>query len=97
MRQNHILFSASNKSNVWTFDAEDHVFNDTHHPMESKAAVVYLRRNGELKLRFQQADNSWHEVATQLGLIVSTREAFTHAAFASNGGASNVHSQHGRH
>lgn len=63
-----------------------HKFNDAHHPMESKAALIYLRRNGDLKLRFQQPDSSWHEATVALEPMVSTKETFTHAAFASNNG-----------
>lgn len=46
--------------------------------------MVYLKRHGELKLRFQQNDSSWQEVTAQLGPLISTKEPFTHAAFASN-------------
>lgn len=65
--------------------------------------MIYLKRHGELKLRFQQPDNSWHEVTALLGPMISTREAFTHAAFASNNGmiypcawklGTNTHRQH---
>lgn len=48
--------------------------------------MIYLKRHGELKLRFQQMDNSWHESSAQLGPMISTKEPFTHAAFASNNG-----------
>jgi mediator of RNA polymerase II transcription subunit 16 len=47
---------------------------------------VYLKRHGELRLRFQQIDNHWQEVSAQLGPMISTKESFTHAAFASNNG-----------
>jgi mediator of RNA polymerase II transcription subunit 16 len=60
------------------------VFNDPFHPVEGKASLVYLKRHGELKLRFQQNDSSWQEVSAQLGPMVSTKEPFTHAAFASD-------------
>jgi mediator of RNA polymerase II transcription subunit 16 len=60
------------------------VFNDTSHPVDSKTSLIYLKRHGELKLRFQQNDGSWQEVSAQLGPITSTKEPYTHAAFASN-------------
>jgi mediator of RNA polymerase II transcription subunit 16 len=60
------------------------VFNDASHPVDSKTSLIYLKRHGELKLRFQQNDGSWQEVSAQLGPIASTKEPYTHAAFASN-------------
>jgi mediator of RNA polymerase II transcription subunit 16 len=60
------------------------VFNDASHPVDSKTSLIYLKRHGELKLRFQQNDGSWQEVSAQLGPITSTKEPYTHAAFASN-------------
>jgi mediator of RNA polymerase II transcription subunit 16 len=60
------------------------VFNDASHPVDSKASLIYLKRHGELKLRFQQNDSSWQEVSAQLGPMMSTKEPYTHAAFASN-------------
>jgi mediator of RNA polymerase II transcription subunit 16 len=62
------------------------VFKDAHHPVDGKASLIYLKRHGELKLRFQQNDNSWQEASAQLGPMISTKELFTHAAFASNNG-----------
>jgi mediator of RNA polymerase II transcription subunit 16 len=53
--------------------------------MENRPSMIYLKRYGELRLRFQQPDSTWHEVTTQLETMVSTREAFSHAAFASYG------------
>lgn len=85
-QKNHIAWSANGKANNWNFRIASHVFQDAHHPMEGKTAMIYLKRHGELKLRFQQPDNTWHDVTAQLGPLVSTREAFTHAAFASNNG-----------
>lgn len=48
--------------------------------------MVYLKRQGDLRLRFQQPDNSWSEASASLGTMLSTKEMFTHAAFASNNG-----------
>lgn len=62
------------------------MFKDAHHPLEGKASLIYLKRHGELKLRFQHPDNSWHEIASMLGPMISSREPFTHAAFTSNNG-----------
>ncbi len=62
------------------------MFYDAHHPLEGKASVILLKRHGELKLRFQQTDNIWHEASAQLGTLISTKELFTHAAFVSNMG-----------
>lgn len=56
-----------------------------HHPADQKAAMIYLKSQGDLRLRFQQPDSTWQEVTCPLGSAISTREAFTHAAFASNG------------
>ncbi|KAF2471912.1 uncharacterized protein BDR25DRAFT_302755 [Lindgomyces ingoldianus] len=83
-QKNHIAWSASGKGDTWNFRVSTHVFKDAHHPAEGKASLIYLKRHGELKLRFQQHDNSWHEVSAILGPMLSTREPFTHAAFASN-------------
>ncbi|KAF2018963.1 hypothetical protein BU24DRAFT_109366 [Aaosphaeria arxii CBS 175.79] len=83
-QKNNIVWSAKAKGGNWHFQMANHRFKDAHHPIESKAALVYLRRNGELRLRFQQPDNSWHESGASLGPLVSIRESFTHAAFASN-------------
>lgn len=63
---------------------KSHHFNDAFHPVDGKASLMYLKRHGELKLRFQQNDSTWQEVVTQLGPFVSTSEPFTHAAFTSN-------------
>ncbi|KAF2266920.1 hypothetical protein CC78DRAFT_566632 [Lojkania enalia] len=83
-QKNHIAWSATGKGDNWRFQISSAVFKDAHHPVEGKASLIYLKRHGELKLRFQQHDNSWHEVAATLGPMLSTREPFTHAAFASN-------------
>lgn len=82
--KNNIVWSANRQGEQWDFQMASHRFNDAHHPMESKAAIIYLRRQGELRLRFQQPDSSWHEAATTLEPMISTRESFSHAAFASN-------------
>ncbi|KAF2735226.1 hypothetical protein EJ04DRAFT_576318 [Polyplosphaeria fusca] len=76
--------ATSGKDDDWKFQIHSHIFKDAHHPAEGKASLLYLKRHGELRLRFQQADSSWHEVVAMLGPMVSTREPFTHAAFASN-------------
>ena len=39
-----------------------------------------------LRLRFQQPDNSWQETSTELEHVSSSRDPFTHAAFASKNG-----------
>jgi len=56
-----------------------------YHPADGKAALMYLKSSGDLRLRYQQSDNSWHEISTSLGSMTSTKEAFTHASFASSG------------
>ncbi|KAF2797604.1 hypothetical protein K505DRAFT_298116 [Melanomma pulvis-pyrius CBS 109.77] len=83
-QKNHIAWSATGKGDKWDFKIGSHTFQDAHHPVEGKASLIYLKRHGELKLRFQQLDGSWHEVSTVLGPMISMREPFTHAAFASN-------------
>lgn len=90
--QNHIAWSASREGNKWKWHVQSHLFHDAHHPLDGKASLIYLKRYGELKLRFQQNDSSWQEVSTQLGPMISTKEPFTHAAFASNNG-SDAHNQ----
>jgi mediator of RNA polymerase II transcription subunit 16 len=82
--QNHIAWSTSRDGNKWNWHLKSHVFNDASHPVDSKASIIYLKRHGELKLRFQQNDSSWQEVSAQLGPMMSTKEPYTHAAFASN-------------
>lgn len=86
--QNHIAWSTSREGNKWNWHVTSHVFNDTFHPVDGKASLIYLKRHGELKLRFQQNDSSWQEVSAQLGPMMSTKEPFTHAAFASNNDSS---------
>lgn len=56
--------------------------------------MIYLKSHGEIRLRFQQPDSSWSEVATLLAPPNSTRELFTHAAFGSNNG-NQLHDMHG--
>ncbi|KAL5118285.1 Mediator of RNA polymerase II transcription subunit 16 [Pleosporales sp. CAS-2024a] len=87
--KNHIAWATSRtgESNRWQWRVKSHVFNHAFHPVDGKAALIYLKRHGELKLRFQQNDSSWQEVSASLGPMLSTRELFTHAAFASNGDA----------
>lgn len=84
--QNLIAWSASQEKGKWKWNIKQHMFNNAHHPVEGKACFTYLKRHGELKLRFQQIDNSWQEVSAQLGPMISTKESFTHAAFTSNNG-----------
>jgi len=84
--QNLIAWSASQEKGKWKWNIKQHMFNNAHHPVEGKACFIYLKRHGELKLRFQQIDNSWQEVSAQLGPMISTKESFTHAAFTSNNG-----------
>jgi mediator of RNA polymerase II transcription subunit 16 len=48
--------------------------------------MIYLKRFGEVRLRFQQPDSSWSEVVEHVDEQISAREAFTHAAFGSNNG-----------
>lgn len=61
-----------------------------HHAVDQKACLVYLKRKGDLQLRYQQPDSSWSEVSISLRTDLSTKEAFTHAAFASNNGTNNL-------
>jgi mediator of RNA polymerase II transcription subunit 16 len=84
MMQNHIAWSTTRDGNSWQWHIKSHVFHDPHHPVEGKASLMFLKRHGELRLRFQQNDNRWQEVSTQLGPMFSTKEPFTHAAFASD-------------
>ncbi|KAL6704016.1 Mediator of RNA polymerase II transcription subunit 16 [Coniothyrium glycines] len=83
-QKNHIAWSATRDGSKWKWNIRSHMFQDAHHPVDGKASMIYLKRHGELKLRFQQNDSSWQESSTQLGPMVSTKELFTHAAFASN-------------
>ncbi|KAI4660336.1 uncharacterized protein J4E78_005039 [Alternaria triticimaculans] len=83
-QKNLIAWSASQEKGKWKWNIKQHMFNNAHHPVEGKACFIYLKRHGELKLRFQQIDNSWQEVSAQLGPMISTKESFTHAAFTSN-------------
>ncbi|KAF1953397.1 hypothetical protein CC80DRAFT_595955 [Byssothecium circinans] len=83
-QKNQIAWSASKNGERWAFNVTSHTFHDMHHPAEGKASLIYLKGQGELKLRFQQPDNSWQEVGVSLELPTSSRDAFTHAAFASN-------------
>ncbi|OCK74259.1 hypothetical protein K432DRAFT_430130 [Lepidopterella palustris CBS 459.81] len=83
-QKNHIVWSASRGGDDWSFEITSHTFNDAHHPMESKLALICVGKNGLLRLRFQQPDNSWQEAMTELEHMSSAREPFTHAAFASN-------------
>ncbi|KAF2686468.1 hypothetical protein K458DRAFT_198476 [Lentithecium fluviatile CBS 122367] len=83
-QKNQIAWAAKKDGDMWRFHIESHKFRDMHHPAEGKASMIYLKRFGELKLRFQQADNSWSEVIVSLAPLTSTKEVFTHGAFASN-------------
>ncbi|KAH6615244.1 mediator complex, subunit Med16 [Boeremia exigua] len=83
-QKNHIAWSAEREGEKWKWNVRSHVFHDAHHPIPSKASLIYLKRHGELMLRFQQNDNAWQESSTLLGPMISTQESFTHAAFASN-------------
>ncbi|EUC46444.1 hypothetical protein COCMIDRAFT_4478 [Bipolaris oryzae ATCC 44560] len=83
-QKNLIAWSAAREGNKWKWNIRQHLFNNAHHPVDGKASLIYLKRYGELKLRFQQNDNNWQEASTQLGPMISTKESFTHAAFASN-------------
>lgn len=83
-QKNHIAWSAERERSKWRWNIKSHLFHDAHHPVDGKASLIYLKRHGELKLRFQQNDNNWHESSAQLGPMISTKEPFTHAAFASN-------------
>ncbi|KAF2995834.1 mediator complex subunit [Curvularia kusanoi] len=83
-QKNHIAWSAERDGEKWKWNIRSHVFHDAHHPIPSKASLIYLKRHGELILRFQQNDNAWQESSTLLGPMISTQESFTHAAFASN-------------
>jgi mediator of RNA polymerase II transcription subunit 16 len=94
IRQTQIAWSASRNENKWNWNIQHHAFKDAHHPVEGKASLIYLKKYGELKLRFQQNDSTWQETSVQLGPMVSTRESFTHAAFASNNGKSRSESRY---
>ncbi|KAF1941855.1 hypothetical protein EJ02DRAFT_403819 [Clathrospora elynae] len=83
-QKNHIAWSATREGSKWKWNIRSHMFKDSHHPVDGKASFIYLKRFGELKLRFQQYDNNWQETSAHLGTMISTNEAFTHAAFASN-------------
>ena len=82
--QNQIAWSATREGNKWKWFLKSHVFNDAFHPVDGKTSLIYLKRHGELKLRFQQNDSTFQEVTAQLGPMISAKEPFTHAAFASN-------------
>ncbi|KAF2639884.1 hypothetical protein P280DRAFT_454076 [Massarina eburnea CBS 473.64] len=82
--KNQIAWSASKNGDKWAFNVTPHAFKDMHHPAEGKASLIYLKGQGDIKLRFQQPDSSWQEVTAPLSSTIATRDAFTHAAFASN-------------
>lgn len=82
-QRNHIAWSANRDGNDWSFNISSLTFNDAHHPIDGKAALICVGRNGMLRLRFQQPDSSWQETSTELEHVSSSREPFTHAAFAS--------------
>jgi hypothetical protein len=84
--KNQIAWVALKEGENWKFNINSHHFRDMHHPIEGKASIIYLKRNGELRLRFQQPDSSWSEVVEYVGWPTSTRESFSHAAFGSNNG-----------
>lgn len=84
--QTHIAWSASGRDDKWNFQIGLHINNDAHHPADSKASLIYVTKNGQVKLRYQQIDNSWHEASAQLVHMISVKETYTHAAFASNNG-----------
>jgi mediator of RNA polymerase II transcription subunit 16 len=81
-----IVWSASETGKTWSLRTGAYIIPDLHHPIDNKASMIYLKRYGELRMRFQQVDNTWHEVVAQLGPMLSTCDAFSHAAFASNSG-----------
>jgi mediator of RNA polymerase II transcription subunit 16 len=81
-----IVWSATGTGNARSLRTGSYIIPDFHHPLDNKASMIYLKRFGELRMRFQQVDNTWQEVATQLGPLLSTADAFSHAAFASNSG-----------
>jgi len=83
-QKNHIAWSATREGAKWKWNIRSHKFHDAHHPVDSKASFIYLKSHGELRLRFQQFDSTWQESLAQVGPIASTKEPFTHAAFASN-------------
>ncbi|KAL5408029.1 hypothetical protein PMIN03_006810 [Paraphaeosphaeria minitans] len=83
-QKNHIAWSAHKNGDRWNFNITSQMFRDMHHAVDQKACLVYLMRKGDLKLRFQQPDSSWSEVSVSLKSILSTKDTFTHAAFASN-------------
>ncbi|KAF2704559.1 hypothetical protein K504DRAFT_461321 [Pleomassaria siparia CBS 279.74] len=83
-QKNHIAWSATGQGDKWEYKINSHIFHDAHHPVEGKASFICLKKHGELKLRFQQPDGSWSESSSVLGPMISTRQPFTHAAFASN-------------
>ncbi|KAF2198211.1 hypothetical protein GQ43DRAFT_443542 [Delitschia confertaspora ATCC 74209] len=83
-KQNNIAWFASGKDTKWNFQMGRHTFEDTCHPIEGRASLIEVGRNGQVKLRFQQHDSNWHEVSTELEYMSSARETLTHAAFASN-------------
>ncbi|KAH8731138.1 mediator complex, subunit Med16 [Phaeosphaeriaceae sp. PMI808] len=83
--RNSIVWSTTRAGKKRSWNIKQYTFKHASHPINSKAALIYLKRYGELKLRFQQSDSSsWQEVSAQLGPMISTKEPFTHAAFASN-------------
>lgn len=85
-QKNHIAWSAIRQGNKWNWNTKSHLFHDAHHPLDGRPAFIYLKRQGEIKLRFQQNDNNWNEATAQLGPLITTKEPYTHAAFASNNG-----------
>ncbi|KAH3952700.1 mediator of RNA polymerase II transcription subunit 16 [Parastagonospora nodorum] len=85
--KNNIAWSTTRDGNKWQWHVKSHMFNDAFHPLDGKASLIYLKRHGELKLRFQQNDSSWQEVSAQSAPLMSTKEPFTHAAFSSNNDA----------
>ncbi|KAF1965535.1 hypothetical protein BU23DRAFT_519473 [Bimuria novae-zelandiae CBS 107.79] len=83
-QKNHIAWSANKRNEKWNFNITSHMFHDMHHAVDQKSCLVYLKRKGDLQLRFQQPESSWSEVSVSLESVMSTKGAFTHAAFASN-------------
>ncbi|KAF2088775.1 hypothetical protein K490DRAFT_63988 [Saccharata proteae CBS 121410] len=78
-----MLWSATRKNeNDWHYGLTGHQMKGPHNPIEPRAAIICLTRNGTIRLLHQQADSQWHDAVSDVEAINSAKATFTHASFA---------------
>ncbi|GAB7348668.1 hypothetical protein MBLNU459_g7031t1 [Dothideomycetes sp. NU459] len=81
-----LISPATREGNRWSNAMKLVETAGVSHPFDNRAAFLCVTRSNSVKLIYQQPNQRWTETETELGILASSGDVITHAAF---GDASN--------